>query len=122
MTLITLDFSASTTVNLIIPAGVGGVITVTLTGGGQAVNLTGALIKYRAMLSPVLDKAVDSGITLTDPTHGVFTITFAAGDTSNHTGIASVAHECRVQLAGGAPQMVFDGSLIIPDGIIPNMT
>ena len=121
MTTTTLDFSAATTLNMTLRAGIGAAIVVTVTRSGVAVNLTGASIRYYAKTSTPIDKTVGSGIVLTTPASGIFTLTFLGTDTAS-LGNSKVVHECRIQLSGEQPAMLFEGELNLELGPVTSMT
>lgn len=121
MTTTTLDFSAQTTLNLTLRTGIGAIITVTVTRGGVAVNLTGATIRYYAKTSTPIDKTIGSGITVATPASGIFTLIFTAENTAS-LGSSKVVHECRVKLATEEPAMLFEGVLEIEAAPITSMS
>ena len=122
MTTTTIDLSASTMLNLTLRAATGATLTVTVTQGGVAVNLTGATIKYYAATTTPIVKTVGSGIVLTTPASGIFTLTFSASDTSGLNTKQSVEHECKITLLGGAMAMLWEGTLTLEQTLITATT
>ena len=108
------DFSAPTSLDVILRAGVGGELTVQVTQGGTPVDLTGASIRYVANTSPQIIKTVGAGIAIDLPeTNGTFTITYTAADTTAHNSDQGKEHECKLQQLAGVPLAVFEGKLMI---------
>jgi hypothetical protein len=67
------------------------VLTITVTdSAGTAKNITGATINFSLFKSvggaAILSKTVGNGITITDPTNGVFTVTFETHETEDRDG------------------------------------
>jgi len=113
MTTYTIDLSAQTTLNLTLRAARYGDVTVTVTRGGAALNLTGASIRYYAATPTALSKTVGSGITVINAAGGIFKITFAASDLSGITAATRVAHECAIKPSGEDILPLFEGELFI---------
>lgn len=86
---------------------------------GAAVDLTSATITWRVKEGSTtkFSKTVGSGITLTSPTTGRFTITLATGDTSGLSG--QYEHECRATLSDGTITTLFTGRLVVQPTLIP---
>jgi hypothetical protein len=122
MSTTTIDLSAGTTLNLTLRAATAGALTVTVTQGGVAANLTGATIKYHAALSTPITKTVGSGITLTTPASGIFTLAFTAADTATQNSNQQVEHECKITLSGGAIAMLWEGMLTLEQTMILTTT
>jgi phage terminase large subunit-like protein len=73
------------------------IITVTVKENGVAKIITACTVTwvlYDDQLETVLTKTVEHGITLTDPTHGIFTITLDGDDTKGLLGLYT--HEAAV--------------------------
>ena len=121
MTVIMVDFSNCPRLKLRARAGVGGTLAVTLTLSGAPVVITGAAIKYYAALALPITKQIASGITITNGPLGQFSIQFNEVDTSGQNTEQVVEHECRIQLIGGQPAMVFDGLLMLERAIFSTM-
>lgn len=85
------------------------------------VNLTGADITYIAQLPVPIEKTVGNGITLTDPTAGVFEIAIGEDDTVGIERTISVEHECKVATATGEVMVAFAGRLTVRDSLIGDM-
>ena len=118
----TIDLSASTTLKIILRAATGAPLTFNLTRDGAALPITTATIKYMADLSTPLTKTVGAGITITDGPNGQFTLSFTAADTSTQNTSQSVTHECKIQLTGEQPLMVFEGTLVLEKSLFTAMT
>ena len=118
----TIDLSASTTLKVTIRAATGARLTFNLTRDGAALPITTATIKYMAGLSTPLTKTVGAGITITDGPNGQFTLAFTAADTSGQNTSRSVAHECKIKLAGEESAMVFEGVLVLEKSLFTAMT
>lgn len=106
---IAIDMSAPVELNLILRAGCGGVLEVTITAGGVPVNITGANARYEAALSTPIVKTVGAGIALTDPLNGVLEIRFDDTDTSMQNVGQQREHELHVQPVGQPVLCVFEG-------------
>lgn len=122
MTTTTIDLSAAVQLNLTLRAATAATLTVTVTQNGAPVNLTGATIKYVANLSTPVTKTVGSGITLTTPLSGIFSLAYVEADTSSQNSNQRVPHECKIQLSGGAPAMLWEGELILEQSLFTVMT
>lgn len=91
---------------------------------GVPFNLTGAAIKWQvfAMSSgtftgeAIISKAVGSGITITNPSGGVFQISLASADTTGFAG--TYYHEAEVTMPGGIVHTAFTGTITINAGAI----
>ena len=116
-----IDFSDCTVIDIILKAGIGGTINITVLQAGVAANLTGATIKYQANLTPALVKTVGSGITVPNPVTGIFSLAFEETDSSAIAVLTSVLHECRVQLLGEEPAMLFEGHLRVEKAVFVTM-
>lgn len=122
MSIVTLDFTATVTVNMTVRAGCGAVVTMTLTRAGAPVNLTGALIKYYANTPTPIIKTVGAGIVIVGPpANGICQMTIEDSDTSSITASTGVQHEGRIQLATEEPAMLFDGALQIEQALFTTM-
>jgi len=118
MTTTTIDLSADTILNLTLRAGCGGTIRVTITSG--ATDISGAAIHYYANTNKTISKTVGNGITITEAL--VFEIAFTAEDTNEQNTTQKRQHECRIQLSGEQPAMVFEGLLTIEEALTTEMS
>lgn len=116
-----IDLSAPVILNLTLRGASGGVLQITLTSGGVAVNLLGATIKYEAATDTAVTKTVGSGITITDGANGIFQITFEEADTALQNYKQIVEHECKAQPLGGVALPVFEGKLILEESVFTTM-
>ena len=88
---------------------------------GVAVDITGASVKWQAARSfgkaSAISKATGgSGIVLTNPSTGVFTVTLDADDTEDLKG--QFYHEAQVTLADGTIATVLFGTMKINPALI----
>jgi hypothetical protein len=87
---------------------------------GTAVNLTGSTIKWQAKRSlgkaASLSKVSASGITLTDPTNGEFSVALDPSDTEDLVGLFH--HEAEVTAADGTISTVLRGTMKINRALI----
>lgn len=121
MSIVTLDLSAATTLNVVLRAGTGAALIVTVTQGGEAVDLTGAEIKYQAALQTPIVKEVGNGITVTDALGGVFRLVYDAEDTAEQNRAQTVPHECKILLLNGAPAMLWEGAFELERSLFTTM-
>ena len=113
-----IDFTDLTKYRIIIQAATRAVLNITVTRGGVAQNLTGATIKFYAGLSTPITKIVGSGIVLTVPLLGQCSLTILETDTSSQNTDQNVDCECKVTLAGGGPELLFEGRLQVEKTLI----
>jgi hypothetical protein len=97
------------------------VITVTVYDNDDVVvDITSATITYQlsqnVKSAAIISKTVGSGITLTDPTSGVFTITFDPADTASLSG--RYYHECEITDTSGDVSTGFVGYATIKEDAI----
>lgn len=102
-------------------AGDSRTITVTVKNDqGAAVDITGATLKWQAAPSvsgaAVISKTSGSGIDLTSPSTGVFTITLDGADT-DALGEGVFYHEAEMVLAGDT-STVLTGSMVVEKTLI----
>jgi hypothetical protein len=86
------------------------IITVTVKENGVAKVITDCdvtWVLYDDQLETVLTKTVGDGITLTDPTHGIFTITLEGEDTEELLGL--YIHEAAVTDTSNNVATVMEG-------------
>lgn len=85
---------------------------------GEIVPLTGATIKWILVSQDtiMLSKKTDSGITLSDPAMGQFTIALTASDTKTLNG--TYQHMARVTTADGNSSIVLTGTVIVEGSLV----
>jgi phage terminase large subunit-like protein len=91
-----------------------------LDSGGVAVNITGAVVTWvlcasRLYPTALITKTTSSGITLTNPTSGIFQVTLLPVDTQSLSGI--YFHEAQVVVSGNT-YTVSNGNAIIEGDVI----
>ena len=102
-------------------AGDSKTLTVTVTdGAGAAKNITSATITWKMLEEQggtvKLTKTVGSGIALTTPSSGIFTVTIAAADTSAFLA-GQYYHEAEVTDSGSLVSTVLTGTITLKRGI-----
>lgn len=122
MTILAIDLTAPITLNLIIRAASGGILEIAVTYLDLPVDISGAQIKYVAAFTVPVEKTVGNGITIVDAPNGIFQIEFAQSDTATQNVRQFVFHECKLSLAGGEPQPVFDGRITLEQSVFTDMT
>lgn len=87
---------------------------------GDPVNITGATVKWQAARSlgkaSVISKTTSSGISLNDPTNGIFTVTLNHSDTDSLSGIYH--HEAEVTDSSGFRSTVIAGTMKVNKPLI----
>ena len=83
---------------------------------GVAVDISSSTIRWRASRSKtktadIIKKTGGAGISLSDPTNGVFTVTLDAADTESLTGI--FYHEGQLTLPNGTLSTVLSGKMTV---------
>jgi hypothetical protein len=95
-------------------------LTVTVTSGGVAKNLTSATIKWSCARSAdgsaALSKTTSSGITITNAAGGIFQVALSKTDTAALLGY--YYHEAEVTDAGGNVSTVMTGHLTVTQDLI----
>lgn len=96
------------------------VITVTVTEGGVAKNLTDATIKWacarRGSATVVLQKQTGAGVAITNAAGGIFTVTLTPADTAALLG--DYVHEAQVTDALLNVATVLTGALSVTEDLI----
>lgn len=87
---------------------------------GDPVNITGSTIKWQAARSlgkaSIISKTTSSGISLSDPTNGIFTVTLNPDDTEDLRGVYH--HEAQVTDASNNISTVLSGTMTIRPPLI----
>lgn len=107
--------------NFVMTAGDSKTLVVTVRNAdGDAVNITGATIKWQAARSygkaSVITKSTSSGISITDGTNGVFTVTLNTSDTDSLSGIYH--HEAELTATDSTKSTVLVGTMKINPALI----
>lgn len=84
-------------------------------------NLTGYTMRMQVRQNPgqptLIDVATGSGITLTDPTNGVFRIVVSATATAALAFVGKAKYDLQVTDAGGAVSYPLSGDFVISDPV-----
>lgn len=87
---------------------------------GEPVNITGSTVKWQCARSygkaSIISKSTTLGISLSDPTNGIFTVTLDPPDTEDLSGIYH--HEAQVTAADGSISTVLVGTMKINKALI----
>lgn len=107
--------------NFVMTAGDSKTLVITVRNAdGDAVNITGATIKWQAARSygktSVISKTTSSGISITDGTNGVFAVTLSPSDTDSLSGIYH--HEAELTATDTTKSTVLVGTMKINPALI----